>query len=757
MGLLNAYLNLIDKPLLFLIGEMNWQTPSAVMILVYRVLVSLILVYYIQRYVGLFIRRLRRKQEKRRLDEAMQTRNPTGDQTFTHAIDAVKHYDVTVKELKARKDYKGLGEANAGLNKFKEAAKWFRKAGDRHQEAVMLARAGQTVKAAKLLLKQGDFITAGRFFAEKGKYADAAKAYERAGNLAFAAEAYFKGKRYTDAARAYAQYFDDSKDVIEQQVTVAEACLVLLKDIEAFKAIPGEHQGALKRAIGQRFEQARRYDAAAKLLEEAGNLGRAGEVHVLGGNLREAARCFKSAGRERDAQQVSGRYAESQGQWRDAALAYTAAAEYLRAGECYAKAGEAVRAGECFEKAGANFRAGYAYCKAGKFGEAIRALQKVPESDKDFDMSRALLGRCFYELHDYEHCAAALDNHLTGKRVESGNKEYFYMLALAYEQIGKLEASRDILYKIRTVDTDFKDVSQRISTISSRMSMGMEAHGEPRHTYIPSGGANQQVVEKELGTRYAIQGELGRGGMGVVYLARDTQLDRLVALKFIGNLIDNSPEFRERFIREARAAAKISHPNIIAIYDISATEGKSYIAMEYVEGNSLSRYIEKKGALSVKEAVNIVGQACAALAAIHEAGIVHRDIKPDNILLGKGGIVKLTDFGLAKANDHRLTRTGTAMGTPSYMAPEQVLGKEADARSDLYSMGLVLHETLTGQLVFGQGNVLERQLMEIPQPPGAFVTGVPPALDAIVMKCVQKEPEARFGSARALMDALRSV
>lgn len=757
MGLLNAYLGLIDWPLFFLIGEMNWQRPSAVMLLVYRVLVSFIILYYLQRYIGLFVRRLRRKQEKRRLDEAMQARTPPGDRSFTQAIDATKHYDVTVKELKARKDYKGLGEANAALNKFKEAAKWFRKAGDRHQEAVMLARAGQTVKAAKLLLKQGDFITAGRFFAEKGKYADAAKAYERAGNLAFAAEAYFKGKRFTEAARVYNLYFEDSKDAIEQQVAVAEACLLLLKDIEAFKAIPGEHQGTLKRAIGQRFEQARRYDAAAKLLEEAGNLGRAGEVYVLGGNLREAARCFKSAGRERDAQQVTGRYAESQGNWRDAALAYTAAAEYLRAGECYAKAGEAVRAGECFEKAGANFRAGYAYCKAGKFGEAIRALQKVPESEKDFDMSRALLGRCFYELHDYEHCAAALDNHLTGKRVESGNKEYFYMLALAYEQIGKLEASRDILYKIRTVDTEFKDVSQRISTISSRMSMGMEVHAEPRRTYVPSGGANQQVVEKELGTRYAIESELGRGGMGVVYLARDTQLDRLVALKFIGNLIDNSPEFRERFIREARAAAKISHPNIIAIYDISATEGKSYIAMEYVEGSSLSRYIDKKGPLPAREAVNIVGQACAALAAIHEAGIVHRDIKPDNILLGKGGIVKLTDFGLAKANDHRLTRTGTAMGTPSYMAPEQVLGKEADARSDIYSMGLVLHETLTGKLVFGEGNVLERQLKETPQPPGAFVADIPPALDAIVMQCVEKEPEARFLSARALMDALRSL
>lgn len=266
-----------------------------------------------------------------------------------------------------------------------------------------------------------------------------------------------------------------------------------------------------------------------------------------------------------------------------------------------------------------------------------------------------------------------------------------------------------------------------------------------------------QAAQANIGGRYKLEKELGRGGMGVVYLAHDTQLDRPVALKFLGDFIDHSDEFRQRFTREARTAARIAHPNIISIYDINSSRGKAYIAMEYVEGGSLYRYIRTKGKLSPRETANIFVQVCSALAAIHEAGIVHRDIKPDNILIAKGGLVKITDFGLAKAEDVRLTRTGALMGTPSYMAPEQVLGKETDPRSDIYSLGLVLHECLTGKTVFTGEDVLEKQLNETPKPPSAFTDGIPEALDRIVMNCVAKKPEARYQTARALMDDLRRI
>jgi serine/threonine-protein kinase len=312
------------------------------------------------------------------------------------------------------------------------------------------------------------------------------------------------------------------------------------------------------------------------------------------------------------------------------------------------------------------------------------------------------------------------------------------------------------------VDVGYRDVSARLSNIESRISMGPAPDSALRGA-TPVGGAkgpNQAVinmVEKQLGERYKIEAELGRGGMGVVYKARDTQLDRPVALKFLGSLVDGNDEYKARFLREAQAAARVQHPNIISIYDIGADDGRAYIAMEYVEGPNLHKYLGRKGKLEPREAINIIGQACLALDAVHTAGIVHRDIKPDNILIAKGGLVKLMDFGLAKGAGARLTASNVVMGTPCYMAPEQAMGREADARSDIYALGLVLHELLTGVTVFADGDVLRRQVTEMPPPPSKSVEGIPELLDQIVMKCIQKKPEERFQTVKELLGYLRQV
>jgi len=260
-------------------------------------------------------------------------------------------------------------------------------------------------------------------------------------------------------------------------------------------------------------------------------------------------------------------------------MAYAGAEDYAKAGECFSKAKEPVRAAEYYEKANSFARAGNAYAQAGKQEKAIAALQKVPDTDKDFTVTRGILGRCFYEIHDYDHCAATLENHLLNQRIEKTNMDYFYMLALAHEQLGNLEKSKELLYKLGAVDKSFRDLDQRISSIDSRISlMGSQLNqSNPPITNADARPASNQMmtmVENSLGQRYDLKQELGRGGMGVVYLAHDKQLDRKVALKFLGSLVDNSEEYRQRFIREARTAAKINHPNIVAIYDISASEGK---------------------------------------------------------------------------------------------------------------------------------------------------------------------------------------
>jgi tetratricopeptide (TPR) repeat protein len=637
------------------------------------------------------------------------------------ALEALQNLESKVESCKAAKDYKGVADAYAAAARPKEAATWYHKAGLRREEAQELAKAGQTLKAARLLMKDGDFGGAAGLYAEKGKHAQAAKALSKAGRLAEAADAYAKAGKVKDAAKSYVAYFKDATEDLDRQARAAEACFRLIQEEPGRTKIPAEDRAALVPKLAALFEQAKRHDLAADLYRESGDLARAGEVYLLAGNLREAGECMGQAGRTKEAAHIAGRFHESKEQWKEAAQAYVQGGDPRRAGDCYIKAGEAVRAAECFEKAGDAYRAGAAYGRGGRFQDAIRMLQSVKEGDQFFDSARGLLGRCFYELHDYAHCAAALENHLTGKRVATDNIELHYMLALAYEQLGRLGHARELLYKIRTVDVSYRDVTGRITNLSSRISLQEDVNRSAAdHTRGMASGDKIESVESSLGGRYQLQKELGRGGMGVVYLAKDTQLDRLVALKFLGTLVDDSEEFRQRFVREARAAARINHPNIIGIYDISASVGRAYIAMEYVDGSSLYKHIRQKGKLPPQEAVTIIGHTCAALKAIHDAGIVHRDIKPDNILLDKRGLVKLTDFGLAKAEDARMTQAGVVLGTPSYMAPEQVKGQDADARSDIYSVGLVLHECLTGKTVFRDGNVLDRQVNEMPPCAGRY-------------------------------------
>jgi tetratricopeptide (TPR) repeat protein/predicted Ser/Thr protein kinase len=683
------------------------------------------------------------------------------DTEFMETLEAVKAPEQTIAALKKAKRYDRLGEIYVALTRHKEAAWAFQKAGDLKRSAIELAKAGKTLKAAKVLEKAGDHATAARFYAEKGKHLKAARALRQAGDLPNAAEAFMLARKPAEAATALAEYFASTREPAPAQLQAADKCYQLLQN-ETFKAKADEETTrTLTLAVAERYATAERADLAAQLFVGGGDPGRAADLYLRTGRMQEAAQCLQAAGRTREAALIGARYYESRTMWREAGAAYESAGEYVRAGDCFSKASDALRASACYEKAGEYYGAGFALVYVKLWERAIPVLQKVREDAPRYAESRALLGRCFYEMGQYEHCIATLENHLTGERVRTGNIEYFWMLALAYEQLGKLDESRQVLLKIQSVSVGFRDVSQRLSSISSRISMGQSGESPVAAPAADGAGppptAIMNMVENSLGQRYRLDRELGRGGMGVVFQAHDTQLDRPVALKFLGTMLDGSEEFRKRFVREAQTAAKVSHPNIVAIYDIGASEGKAYIAMEYVDGLSLRRYIDQKGRIEPREAVNLMVQACSALDAIHQAGIVHRDLKPDNILLAKGGLLKLMDFGLAKGQGARLTGTNVVMGTPSYMAPEQILGEEADARSDIYSLGLVLHEMLTGQIVFAEGDVLARQQNEVPPPPGKTVPGIPSMLDQIVMKCIAKRREERFASVRELTAYLRQV
>ncbi|MEX1358477.1 MAG: Stk1 family PASTA domain-containing Ser/Thr kinase [Gaiellaceae bacterium] len=260
--------------------------------------------------------------------------------------------------------------------------------------------------------------------------------------------------------------------------------------------------------------------------------------------------------------------------------------------------------------------------------------------------------------------------------------------------------------------------------------------------------------------RYRIVRKLGSGGMATVYLAEDQELGRRVAIKILNERHANDDQFVERFRREAKNAAGLSHPNIVSIYDRGEAEGTYYIAMEHLQGRNLKELISARGPAPVHIAVDVTRQVLAALSNAHKNGIVHRDIKPHNVMVDDDRRVKVTDFGIARAGASQMTEAGSIVGTAQYLSPEQARGAGVDQRSDLYSVGVVLYELLTGKVPFTGESPVEiamKHLSDTPPPPSELNPEVPEDLDMIVMRALAKDPARRYQSAEQMNADLERV
>jgi eukaryotic-like serine/threonine-protein kinase len=271
-------------------------------------------------------------------------------------------------------------------------------------------------------------------------------------------------------------------------------------------------------------------------------------------------------------------------------------------------------------------------------------------------------------------------------------------------------------------------------------------------------GAVQQIVD----SRYGILEPLGSGGMAEVYLAHDEVLDRDVALKVLSRRYADDEEFVERFRREAQSAARLSHPNIVCIFDRGESdEGTYYIAMEYLTGGTLKERILLRGAFPPRTAVAVAAQIAEALEAAHQDGVVHRDVKPDNILITESGDVKVTDFGIARAaSSSKMTNTGTILGTAHYVSPEQAMGDPVGPQSDLYSLGVVLYEMLTGEPPYDADNPLGIAMKHVNghlRPPREIDPSIPQGINAVTVRLLAKDPEDRYPDAASLLEDLHRL
>lgn len=264
-----------------------------------------------------------------------------------------------------------------------------------------------------------------------------------------------------------------------------------------------------------------------------------------------------------------------------------------------------------------------------------------------------------------------------------------------------------------------------------------------------------------LGGRYEILKRIGSGGMADVYMAKDQKLNRNVAVKVLKREYVDDEKFLKKFQIEAQAVASLTHPNIVNIYDVGAENGVNYIVMELAGGITLKEYIKKKGYLSPQETVDVSIQIASAISHAHNHHIIHRDIKPQNILISEDGMIKVTDFGIAKAaNTNTVTSTATAMGSVHYISPEQAKGRFCDEKSDIYSLGITMYEMITGKVPFDHENGVTIALMHLQNdivPPSEIKEGIPDSLEKIILKCVMKKPEERYQTAEELIEDLKLV
>jgi tetratricopeptide (TPR) repeat protein len=512
--------------------------------------------------------------------------------------------------------------------------------------------------------------------------------------------------------------------------------------------------------------------AASQALDRAGqtelaNLLRA-EYHKERGETAKAARYFEAAGRmqeaaelaseDRDAQhsatlfaqagdfgRAGERYRET-GDWARAAEAYEAAFDYDAAIDCHRRAGNLERAQELLEKTGRYFEAGQVALASDDPERAIRNLQMVDLRDPDHAEACKVLAQMFAERGDLELAAAKLGEAISSAGdLDGAPLELLEQLGDLLQRAGQVERALETFEAIRKRDYTWVGAAERVEALrglrrseQSASDLATRASGKSAAA-APAGGAGE--------SRYEIVSELGRGGMGVVYEARDRRLGRSVALKRLPDNLRENPTAVQLFLREARAAAALNHVNIVTLFDADQEEGNYYLTMEFLDGLPLDKILKKRGRLTARDCVRLGVQIATGLQYAHERRIVHRDIKTSNLFFTRERVVKIMDFGLAKMVEE-VRRAATVIGgTPYYMAPEQATGENVDHRADLYAFGVTLFELLTGSVPFREGDVTWHHRHTPPPDPRSLAQDLPDALVALVLQLMAKDPAARPASA----------
>ena len=705
----------------------------------------------------------------------------------------------SIKKYVADKDYTTAAELYVSIDEFEEAAKLYEQAKELKSSAELYERIGNLEKAAGLYKELGNRSKAGELFIQLGKDKEAAQMYEQAGFSKSAAELYEKANDSFKAAELCEKCF------IEEGGQRRDASSKTGYAYQSGKLY--EKAGRLDRAINIYLKD-NLFNEAAVLFEKKGDFIRAGENYLKGNSLEKSSQCFKLGGDLKKSSEISSRIhrqkgsikeaaalAEQAGDYHGAAEMYIEEKAFAKAGELYLKAGAFNEAGEQFVKtndfqkaaeafekgknyiwaakayekigdatskapelyveAGEYLEAGKGYKKLGLLDRAVNTLQKIDAVSDSYRDASILIGEIFLDKGMTKLALERFQKLIGTEAVSKTNLEPYYFLAVSCEKTGDAEKAKEIYDKILSEDYHFKDVVRRSKelTISPRpTAIPPRQEIDRTHTDIrPAGSPDSQ------GKRYQLLEEIGRGGMGIVYKAKDSLLNRIVAYKLLPAVLISNPLYLERFIKEARLSANLNHTNIVTIFDTGQDENNYYIIMEYIEGKTLREYLKQINKFKVSDAVKIAKQMCRALAYAHNNKVVHRDIKPANIMISREKMVKVMDFGVAKVIED-VTRESTSIsGTPLYMSPEQIIGKDVDFQSDLYSFGITLFELITGRTPFVEGDLGYHHLHTRPPSPKEIDSSIPDALNGIIIKCLEKDKTKRYKKAVEILADLDKV
>jgi tetratricopeptide (TPR) repeat protein len=488
-------------------------------------------------------------------------------------------------------------------------------------------------------------------------------------------------------------------------------------------------------------------DIAARHFEVAGWNLEAAEIHRELANYEQSAALFENAG---ETAQAAAMY-RSAGDFARAGAAYERASRFDSAVECYREAGDVAKWISSLERMGAAFEAAQVSLERDDWGRAIHSLQLVPHDDPDYVSAANLLVDAYDREGHLDLATQKIEEIIQNHGADQVPIETCDRLAEQLEEGGEYERALDMLEIVRRRDATYPNLATRIEGIRKRLS---KEQGTQPERGVHAGDRSAAFTS---GFRYEILEEIGRGGMGIVFKARDRRLGRTIALKRLPDNLRNHPKAIKLFLREARAAAALNHPNIVTLFDAGREGDTFYITMELLEGAPVQTILHQRGKLTPRDVVRLGIQIAGGLQYAHEQRIVHRDIKTGNLFFTTRKRVKIMDFGLAKMVEEVRRASTVIGGTPYYMAPEQALGETVDHRADLYALGVTLFELLTGRVPFVDGDVAYQHRHTPPPDPRERCEGVPDTLAELILDMLAKAPDDRCESGARVVERLQEI